>query len=325
MRLAPLFIFAIALAALLAVAACREEPQAPAAAPLAAQINDLGDVFPEAKAAPATSVATPVAEVAPALVPAAWAERPACCWFPAPALSASAAVVLDEASGEVVFEQDAHRRLAPASLTKVATAMVVLESGIGLDTVVTTDVDSTLMYGSSVMGLEPGDQFTVRDLLYGLLLPSGNDAALALGRAVAGSDAAFVAMMNDLVERLGLTDTHFANAHGLGSRDHYSSAYDLALLSRYAMTDPTFAETVRTPSWVATGSRTIELPNVNPFLAYPGADGLKTGYTNRAGKTLIASATRDGHRLYAVLLNAPDRDGDAWKLMDWAFDNSTWK
>lgn len=323
MRFPALPAFLIGVAVLVAAAACGGDSRPSAPLPLAAQINDLGDVVPEPKAAP-TDEAEP-ADVAPSLIPAAWGEAPACCWFSAPALSASAAVVLDEASGAVVFEQDAHRRLAPASLTKVAAAMVVLESGLDVDTLVTTDVDSTLMYGSSVMGLEPGDQFTVRDLLYGLMLPSGNDAALALGRAVAGSDDAFVAMMNDLVERLGLEDTHFTNPHGLGSRDHYSSAYDLAVLSRYAMTNPTFAEIVRTPSWIAMGSRTIELPNVNPFLAYPDADGLKTGYTNRAGKTLIASAMREGHRLYAVLLNAPDRDGDAWALMDWAFNNSTWK
>ncbi|MGE5595334.1 MAG: D-alanyl-D-alanine carboxypeptidase family protein, partial [Hyphomicrobiales bacterium] len=139
-----------------------------------------------------------------------------------------------------------------------------------------------------------------------------------------GSDTAFVAKMNEFAQRLGLSDTHFANPHGLSSRDHYSSAYDLAILSRYAMANPQFAEIVRTRDYVANGSRQIALTNVNPFLDYPGGDGVKTGYTNRAGKTLVASATRDGHRVYLVLLNAPNREQDAVALMDWAFANYSW-
>ena len=200
--------------------------------------------------------------------------------------------------------------------------MVVLESGMSLDTVVEVNVDSRTMYGSSVMGLEPGDRVTVRDLLYGLMLPSGNDAAIALGRAVSGSDAAFVAEMNAFAARLGLSDTHFTNPHGLTARDHYSSAYDLAVLSRYAMANPTFAEIAGADEWLVLAPRPIQLRNVNLFLQYPGGDGVKTGFTNRAGKTVIASAQRDGRRIYVVLLNAPNREQDAAALMDWAFNNS---
>jgi D-alanyl-D-alanine carboxypeptidase len=175
------------------------------------------------------------------------------------------------------------------------------------------------------MGLLPGDWFTLRDLLYGMMLPSGNDAALAIGRHLAGSDAAFIGEMNALAERLGLWDTHFANPHGLGARDHFTSARDLAMLSRYAMTVPGFADLVATPSWTANGSRGIALGNINTFLFnYPGADGLKTGYTRRAGPTLAASATRAGHRLFVVLLNAPARESDAYALMDWAFSAFEW-
>lgn len=260
------------------------------------------------------------------LAPAAWGEPPASLGSEAPAVSAAAAIVIDEASGAVLYEKDAGRQLAPASLTKIVTAKLVLESGIGLDTPVTVDVDSRRMRGSSVMGLQPGDVFTIRDLLYGLMLPSGNDAALALGRAVAGSDRVFVEKMNQLAWEMGLRDTRFANAHGLSAAGHYTSARDLAYLSRYAMSDPVLAEIVRTPSYIAYGSRTIELANVNLFLSqFPGADGLKTGFTNRAGKTQVATALRNGQRVYVVLLNAPDREADAIALMDWAFANYRWQ
>jgi D-alanyl-D-alanine carboxypeptidase len=314
----PTFIPVSALAgAGLLLAACSSgatAPTIPIETPAASPI-----VFAEVPLPEAPAVDSQARPPAFELRPAAWAPPPVLGTLPAPSISAHAAVVIDEASGAVLFEKDGNARLPLASLTKVATALVVLEDGIPLDTVVTVDVDSRRMRGSSVMGLEPGDQFTVRDLLYGLMLPSGNDAALALGRAVAGSDAAFVTRMNALVERLGLRDTHFANAHGLSAMNHYSSAWDLAMLSRYAMANPAFAEIAGTGYWLAQGSRTIELGNVNSFLQYPGADGVKTGFTYRSGKTLVASATRDGRRLFAVLLNAPERDADAWALMDWAF------
>src|SRR5205823_13637547 len=118
---------------------------------------------------------------------------------------------------------------------------------------VTNDVDSRAMRGSTVMGLIPGDQFTLRDLLYGMILPSGNDAALAIGRAVSGSDAAFVEQMNALVERLGLNESHFVNPHGLNAVGHETSAYDLAVLARYAMTLPEFRTIVSTTAWTARG------------------------------------------------------------------------
>jgi D-alanyl-D-alanine carboxypeptidase len=175
------------------------------------------------------------------------------------------------------------------------------------------------------MGLLPGDRFRLRDLLYGTLLSSGNDAALAVGRQVAGSDREFVAQMNELAQRLGLSDTHFVNAHGLSERGHLSTAYDLALLARHAMSTPGFAELVAARSWTAEGSRKIEVGNINTFLTgYPGADGVKTGYTHRAGRTMVASATREGHRVYVVLLNAPNLDEDARRLMDWAFASFRW-
>ena len=231
---------------------------------------------------------------------------------------------MDEASGAVLFDKEGHLALAPASLTKIATAIVALE-GAELDIGVTSNVDARAMPGSSVMGLRPGDCFSVRDLLHGLLLPSGNDAALALGRYVAGSDEAFVTRMHTMLDRVGLDDTRFIDPHGLGGDGHASSAHDVAMLARYAMQLPDFAELVTTRSWTADGSRTLTMRNVNSFLTrYGGADGVKTGFTEEAGRTLAASATRDGRRLHVVLLNAPERFTDAERLLDWAFDNFDW-
>lgn len=291
-----------------------------AGAPVATQPDILPDLSNDGAGEPSRS--TPLR---PVLLPPPWAAAPVQRGSASPPdISAAAAVVLDEASGAVLYEKEAHQPLPPASLTKIVTAILALERG-NLDAWVETDVDSRQMGRGTVMGLLPGDHFPLRDLLYGLMLPSGNDAALAIGRSFAGSDEAFVAEMNTFVRRLGLRDSHFANPHGLGGQDHVASAYDLALLSRYAMSLPTFSEIVAARSWRAQGSREITMRNINSFLfSYPGADGVKTGYTWRAGQTLAASATRRGHRLYVVVLNAPRRDDDARRLLDWAFANFSW-
>jgi D-alanyl-D-alanine carboxypeptidase len=267
-------------------------------------------------------------EPEPVLEPLAWAPAPVLRdrAQAAPEVSALAAVVIDEASQAVLYDKDAHAALPPASLTKIATLIVALERSQDLDAWVETDVDSSAMRGSTVMGLLPGDQFSLRDLLYGLMLPSGNDAALAIGRHVSGSDVGFVAEMNSLLKRFGLSDSNFANPHGLGNTNHNASAYDLAMLARYGMSLPDFREIVKAPRWNANGSRQISYANINTFLFnYPGADGVKTGYTRRAGPTLVASATRNGHRLYAVVLNAQSRDLDASRLLSWAFANHVWQ
>ena len=184
-------------------------------------------------------------------------------------------LVVDDASGAMLAEKNARQRLAPASLTKITTAILAIE-GMEPATVVTTDVDSRTMIDSSVMGLVPGDCFTVNDLLYGLMLPSGNDVALALGRYEAGSDAAFVHKMNTLVKRLGLTDTTYTDPHGLDDPQHLSSAYDIAMLSRYGMSLPQFRSVVKTTSYTARGSRTLSMLNTNSLLSsYANADGVK--------------------------------------------------
>ena len=244
---------------------------------------------------------------------------------PAPEIEAVSAIVVDAASGAVLYSHNAQTRLPQASLTKIVTAILAIE-GSDLGSWVRTDVDyRTLDEDSSFMGLVAGDCFTMLDLLYGLMLRSGNDAALAIGRHLSGSDEAFVASMNALVERFGLADTHFANPHGLHDEAQYSSAYDLAMLARYAMTLPAFAEIVGSHSWTTSGSTVIGMRTLNTFLtSYADADGVKTGYTEEAGLTLVASATRDGRRVLAVLLNAPERASAAAALLDWAFTQHVW-
>ena len=276
--------------------------------------------------APAPVPDAPAAPVG-VISPAFWAPAPVLKSAAAspPEVSGLAAVIIDEASGEVLFDKNPHQPLPPASLTKIATLILALEYG-RLDEEAISDVDGFSMRGSTIMGLEVGDRFPLRDLLFGMMLPSGNDAALVIGRHIAGSDAAFVAMMNGLALRLGLEDTHFVNPHGLGGGgQHVTSAYDLAILSRYGMSLPWFREIVTTGSWTARGSRTIRLNNINNFLySYPGSDGIKTGYTRGAGPTLAAAATRNSHRLYAIVLNSPSRESDAQRLLNWAFSSFSW-
>ena len=260
-------------------------------------------------------------------LPAASAPAPALTGSePQPSIDSAAAIIVDEASGQVLYEHNGYTSLAPASLTKIATAILAIE-GTAIDSwAPISDVDYRQMPGSSVMGIIPGDCFTVRDLVYGLMLPSGNDAALAIARYQAGSDEAFVRQMNALMERLGLTSTTFTDPHGLGGPNHRTTAYDLAMLARYGMTQSAlFREIVAKPSWTAVGDRTLSMRNVNSFLSqYSGADGVKTGYTEEAGRTLVASAVRDGHRVHAVVLNDPSRHTTAEQLIDWAFNNHTW-
>ena len=242
----------------------------------------------------------------------------------APVVTAAAAVVIDAESGALLYAKDPHRPLAPASLTKIATAILAVEEG-DLEAQIVVDVDSGKMVGSSLMRLRPGDRFTLRDLLYGLMLASGNDAALAIGRALSGNDAAFVADLNALVARIGLQDSTLKNAHGLDEAGHRISAFDLGMLARYGMTLPAFAEVVGTRDWTASGSRQIRLTNSNPLLGRDGGvDGVKTGYTTAARETVVVSAERDGHRVIVVLLKAPQRWAEAPALLDWAFANHCW-
>lgn len=239
-----------------------------------------------------------------------------------PRLSARAAVLIDAETATVLTERNGHRRIAPASTTKIMTAIVALERG-RLDDVATVSKRAARINGSS-MGLRAGQQFRLGDLLVGLMLRSGNDAAVAIAEHVGGTVEGFVEEMNRKAIEVGATATHFVNPHGLDHPNHYTTAYDLAVITRYAMRNPEFARLVamREASVVELDRpREWKLRNTNRLLfSYADADGVKTGTTGRAGNCLVASATRGDQRLIAVVMNAGDRWRDAQALLDWGFD-----
>ena len=242
-----------------------------------------------------------------------------------PEISARAAIVVEYPSGRIIYSRGAHDRLAPASTTKILTAILAIEYGKLQDVVTVTESD---LVGESSMGLVSGEQQSIHELLYGLMLPSGNDAAAAIARSLGEKSTSgdptlsdpgsrFVAMMNARVTQLGLENSHFMNPHGLDMPEHYSSAYDLASLSWYAMHLPTFNEVVARVSHDAPGH---SLMNTNEMLTrYAGADGIKTGWTGEGGLCLVTSATRDGKRLISVVLNAPHWYTDSTALLDYGF------
>ncbi len=241
-----------------------------------------------------------------------------------PDFNAQTVAIIDGHTGKLLYGKNAHKRMAPASLTKIVTAILALEKGRITD-VVRVKVNGYAMAGSSIMGLYPGEELTLESLVYGLMLPSGNDAALAIAQHIGGTEERFVDMMNEKVAELGLTDTHFVNPHGLDDDEHYSSAYDIATLGRYGMSNPTFAKVVGTRNIVVAGKSTYPLVNGNRLLGqYPGADGVKTGLTENSGQSYVASVNRDGHRVFVGLIKSNDRLRDAKLLLDYFFDNFLW-
>jgi D-alanyl-D-alanine carboxypeptidase len=244
---------------------------------------------------------------------------------PAPPITAAAAVVIDAGTGEVLWGKGEHERRSPASTTKIMTAILAAESA-PLDQVVVSETDGSRMIGSSVMGLRPGVHISMTDLLFGLMLPSGNDAAVEIARAMDGDVEHFAERMNAKAAEIGMVNTHFMNPHGLDRREHYSSAYDLALLGAYAMRNDVFRRVVGAKEWhLAPSAGDYTLYNGNTLLQRdPTADGVKIGWTNRAGWTFVASTVRDGRRLVVTVLNSSDRDGDAAALFDWAYGSHDW-
>ena len=234
---------------------------------------------------------------------------------PGPAVSARSALVLDAEAGAVLYEKDADRESLIASTTKIMTGWLCCRL-LKPDTVCTVPAEAVGVEGSS-MYLQEGEEVTVRDLLLGLMLQSGNDAAVALAILCDGSEEAFVERMNREAGALGLAHTRFANPHGLDSPDNRSTARDLALLTAAALEDPLFAEIVSTREAEAAG-RT--LTNHNRLLrTCEGCVGVKTGYTKAAGRILVSAARRGGRLLVCVTLDAPDDWNDHRKLLDAAF------
>nr|WP_243648727.1 D-alanyl-D-alanine carboxypeptidase family protein [Hazenella coriacea] len=225
---------------------------------------------------------------------------------------AQAAILMDATSERVLYGKNADKRMSIASLTKIMTAIVAIENKENLEEEVVIGPHAVGIEGSSIY-LKKDEKIPLSTLLYGLMLRSGNDAAIAIAEHVGGSVEGFIYLMNEKAEVLGLKNTHFMNPHGLDHSKHYSSAEDLAKLTAYALKNPTFREIVKTDvkkvPWPGEQwDRTFY--NKNKMLQfYQWADGVKTGYTQKARRTLVSSATKDGAQLITVTLN----DGDDWK------------
>ena len=230
--------------------------------------------------------------------------------------SASSAVLIEQSSGRVLYQQNASEERLIASITKIMTAVVALEHADKARAYTVTAQD---MAEGSSMYLRPGDVLKLEELLYGLMLVSGNDAALAVAHCVSGETEGFVALMNETAEKLGMTHTHFANPNGLDADGHYSSAGDMAVLAAYALENQDFRRIVSTAS-VTIGERYFA--NHNKLLRmYEGCIGIKTGFTKAAGRTLVSAAVRDGMTLVCVTLNDGDDWNDHMSLLDYGFAN----
>lgn len=236
-------------------------------------------------------------------------------------ISARSAAVIDAASGRVLYEKDGDTRAGMASTTKIMTAICAIENK-ELDSLATVSANASGVEGSS-MYLIKGERLTLSDLLYGLMLVSGNDAATAVAEHVSGSVEKFVKLMNETALEIGAYNSHFTNPHGLSDAEHYTTALDLAKISAYAMKNPTFAKIVSTKSqsvpW-KDHDYNRRLVNHNKFLSmYDGCIGIKTGFTKATGRCLVTAVERDGMRLICVTLNAPDDWNDHRDLYNSAF------
>lgn len=237
----------------------------------------------------------------------------------APNVSAAHAILINKETGEVLFEKEAHEERPIASITKIMTAFLAVESGQLEETAV---VSRKAIYteGSSIY-LEQGEKMKVSDLVYGLMLRSGNDAAVAIAEHIGGSEEGFVFLMNEKAAWLGMNHTHFTNPHGLDHEEHYSSAYDMAILMKSAMENEKFKEISASKTYKS-ATRSYSWQNKHKLVTgyYSNATGGKTGYTKRTGRTLVTSAEKDGQTLIAVTLNASDDWNDHINLFEWGFE-----
>lgn len=234
-------------------------------------------------------------------------------------VSSHNAILVDAETGEVLFEKNAKERQSIASITKVMTAIVAIESG-KMNEIAKTSRKAIYTEGSSIY-LEEGEKMTIEDLLYGLMLRSGNDAAVTIGEHIAGSEEGFVYLMNEKARWLGMQNTHFDNAHGLESETHYSTAYDMALLMRYAMKNDEFRKISGTKMHTAE-NRTYGWKNKNRLLTekYKFCNGGKTGFTKKAGRTLLTTAKKGEQELISVTLNGPDDWNDHISMFEFGFN-----
>ena len=244
-------------------------------------------------------------------------------------LKAKAAIILDQESNRILFSKNASEQLPMASITKIMTALVVLDKyGDKLDTVITVPIEAIKVTGSK-MDLYANEKLTAMNLLKGLLINSANDAAITFAYNIAGSPEKFAVMMNVKATSLGLYHTHFADPIGFDSPDHYSTAFDLAELTRTAVNNPTFAQIVATKKIIVTntsGKFKHLLDNTNKLLGqYDNVIGVKTGTTDNAGESLVASVIGDsGQKVIMVLLDGPDRFLEGKEALDWALKAYSW-
>lgn len=239
----------------------------------------------------------------------------------APGVSAEYACVIEMKSGEVIYEKNAHTKYPMASTTKIMTALIALENS-SPDDVVNVSANAAAQEGSSLY-LREGDRIKMSDLLYGLMLNSGNDAAVAAAEHISGDTQSFAELMTARAHEIGAEDTQFKNPNGLDADGHYTTAYDLALIAREAMKNEVFREIVSTRTKKVTlenNGADIYLSNHNKMLKlYDGANGIKTGYTRATGRCLVSSAEREGMEFVAVTLNAPDDWRDHTNMLNYAF------
>ncbi|MBP0724290.1 D-alanyl-D-alanine carboxypeptidase [Bacillus sp. RG28] len=245
------------------------------------------------------------------------------------AKSALSSVVIEQDTGKVLYEKDANKELPPASMTKIMTMLLIMEQinkgKLKLSDKVMTSEYAASMGGSQIF-LEPGEEMTVDEMLKGIAIASGNDASVAMAEKVAGTEEAFVSMMNKEAKKLGLKHTHFKNTTGLPAPGHYSSAYDMAVMGRELLKYPlitkytgTYEDYLRQKT-----DKQFWLVNTNKLVKfYPGADGLKTGYTSEAKYCLTATAKKNNMRVVSVIMGAPtskDRNAQMTKLLDYSFN-----
>ena len=238
-------------------------------------------------------------------------------------ITASSALLMDRDSGRILFEFNSREKRPMASTTKIMTAILALEMK-EMQEVVKISSEAVSTEGSSIW-LESGELKTVEELLYGLMLRSGNDAAVAIAEHIAGSVKDFALLMTKRARELGAVNTTFKNPHGLDEKDHLTTAYDLALLTRHTLFIPKFREIVKREdkriSWPGEPQPRM-LHNQNKLLAiYPGGNGVKTGWTTPAGRCFVGSATRGGQQLISVVLDAPEMWEDSTALLDYGFEN----
>ncbi|MTI54168.1 D-alanyl-D-alanine carboxypeptidase family protein [Geosporobacter ferrireducens] len=243
----------------------------------------------------------------------------------APTISAGSAIVMDVKTGRILYSKNMNNKKPMASTTKIMTALLALENSKPND-LVKIHKKAVGVEGSSIY-LQPNEELKMQDLIYGLMLRSGNDSAVAIAHQISGSAEDFAHLMNKRAKEIGALNTNFMNPHGLHHDEHYTTAYDLGLISREALLNEEFNKVVQTKVWVAEREGFKYFHNKNRTLSeFSGGDGVKTGFTKAAGRCLVTSATRNGMQLVCVVLNAPNWFQDSYQLLNYAFDEyQPWK